>query len=288
MQAVATDDSQNLSLVNELAKDLSQGQLTLPSFPDIVVKIRKALSDENCTPDKIVQVLGAEPGLAARIIAISNSAAMRPSTDAITDLRTAVNRIGYKMVRNTTMSYGVVQTEASYKSAKAKLTLKKLWNEASHVAAICFVLAKQCTKLNADEALLVGLMHSVGKLYVLGKTEEFPSLLDDETQLASIMQQWHCPLGSVILKNWGFEPYVSVAVASYKNLERDLSDTADYTDVLTIASVFSNFMRAEGDEEFRLDEIPASQQLNIGVQDMLSIIESSNNQINSLRRALGM
>lgn len=288
MQAAVTDDSKSLSLVHELAKDLSQGKLPLPSFPDIVVKIRKTISDESCNTDKIVQVLGAEPVLAARIINISNSAAMRPSTDPITDLRMAVNRIGYKMVRNTTMSYGVTQTEASYKSTKAKLCLRKLWDEASHVAALCFVLTKKCTKLNPDEALLIGLMHSIGKLYILGKTEEHPALLDNEAELVGIMEQWHCPLGSVILKNWGFETYVSSAVASYRNHQRDHGDQADYTDILTMATLFSQFMRAEDDAEFHLNEIPASQQLNIGIEDMVSIIESSNNQINSLRRALGM
>lgn len=288
MEATTAQDSKTISLVHELAKDLSQGQLPLPSFPDVVVKIRKTISDENCNADKIVQVLGAEPVLAARIINISNSAAMRPSADPITDLRMAVSRIGYKMVRNTTMSYGVTQTEASYKSAKAKNCLKKLWDEASHVAALCFVLTKKCTKLNPDEALLIGLMHSIGKLYILGKTEDHPALLDDDAQLKQIMEQWHCPLGSVILKNWGFETYVSSAIASYRNNKREYSDEADYTDVLAVASLFSQFMRAEGDEEFHLNDTPASQQLNIGVQDMVAIIESSNNQINSLRRALGM
>lgn len=156
------------------------------------------------------------------------------------------------------------------------------------MAALCFVLTKKCTKLNADEALLIGLMHSIGKLYILGKMEDYPALLDAEAQLEQIMHQWHCPLGSVILKNWGFESYVSSAVASYRNNEREYSDQADYTDILAVASLFSQFMRAEGDEEFHLNDTPASQQLNIGIQDMVAIIESSNNQINSLHRALGM
>ena len=277
-----------MSLVSELSKDLAKGQLALPSFPDIVVKIRNTLSDESCNADKIVQVLGAEPGLAARILAISNSAALGSSANPISDLRTAVNRIGYKMVRNTTMSYGVAQTESSYTLPGAKTCLRKLWDEASHVAALCFVLAKKCTRLNPDEALLVGLMHSVGKLYILGKAEKHPELLDDGARLSAVMDQWHCPLGSVILKNWGFEVYVSTAVASYRNRKRKYSDKADYTDVLTIASLFSAFIRAEGDGEIHLNDVPASQQLEIGVQDMVGIIESSNNQINSLRRALGM
>ena len=55
-----------------------------------------------------------------------------------------------------------------------------------------------------------------------------------------------------------------------------------------MATMFSMFMRAEDDVEFRLNDIPASRQLNIGMDDMIPIIEASNQQIQSLHRALGM
>ena len=59
MEAVSAEPNEKFTLVQQLAKDLSKGDLELPSFPDIALRVRKALDDENATTDQIVQILGA-------------------------------------------------------------------------------------------------------------------------------------------------------------------------------------------------------------------------------------
>lgn len=278
--------SGKFELVQILAKDLSKGGIDLPSFPDIVIRIRKVLADENVTADQIVQIIGADPALAARILTISNSAALRPAADPITDLRMAVNRIGHNMVRNTAVSHGISQSKQSYKLKEAKVCLEKLWDECAHIAALCFVLAKKRTSLNPDEALLIGLMHGIGKLYILSRAESHPELFDDESDLNRIMDEWHAAIGSSIVETWGFAQYVSKAIADYCDLGRDHEDHADYTDVLTLASLFSQFVRADS-MEVQLENVPASRKLRIGTEDVMPILGESKEQILSLRRALG-
>jgi len=288
MEAASVEPNDKFSLVQQLAKDLSGGDMELSSFPDIALRIRKALSDDMCTTEQIVQILGAEPVLAAKILAISNSAALRPSADPITDLPMAVNRIGRSMVRNAAMSFAIAQTEKGYSLKEAKACLDKLWDECAHVAALCYVLAKKYTSLNPDEALLVGLMHGVGKLYILGRAEAHPALFSDEAELLSIMNDWHSGIGSAIIENWGFADYVASAVANYKDLERDNGETAaDYTDILTIACILSEFVRSESDMEIQLDNIPASKNLNLTSADIMPTLLASDQQIKSLRHALG-
>lgn len=289
MSAAQPEADQNgkFELVQILAKDLSTGGLELPSFPDIVVRIRRALADENVTTDQIVQIIGADPVLAARILTISNSAALRPATDPITDLRMAVNRIGHNMVRNTSMSHGVAQSKAACTLKEARQILDRLWDECSHVAALCFVLAKKRTKLNPDEALLIGLMHGIGKLYILGRAESHPELFENEEDLMRIVADWHAAIGSSILENWGFEEHVAFAIANYSDFERDHEDLADYTDVLTLAHLFSELVRSESDMEVQLENVPASQKLDIATDDLVPILEESEEHIRSLRRALG-
>ena len=286
MSVQAADANGKFALVQILAEDLSKGGLELPSFPDIVVRIRKALADDNVTTDQIVQIIGDDPVLAARILTISNSAALRPAADPITDLRMAVNRIGHNMVRNTAVSHGISQSKKSYKLKEAKVCLEKLWDECAHVAALCFILAKNRTRLNADEALLIGLMHGIGKLYILGRAESHPELFGDETDLFHIMDEWHAQIGSSIVENWGFEPHVVDAIGNYADLEREHDDGADYTDVLTLAWLFSRFVRADN-MEVHLEHVPASQHLGIGTGDLMPILDESKEQIASLRRALG-
>ncbi len=286
MEVAESEKTGKFELVQILADDLSKGGLELPSFPDIVIRIRRALSDENVTPDQIVQIIGADPVLAARILTISNSAAMRPAADPITDLRMAVSRIGHNMVRNTAVSHGVSESKKGYKLKEAKVCLEQLWDECAHVASLCFVLAKKRTNLNADEALLIGLMHGIGKLYILSRAESHPELFADETDLFHIMDEWHAPIGSSIVETWGFSSYVSESIANYSDFSREHDAAVDYTDVLTLAHIFSTFVRSES-MEVQLENVPASQKLKIGTQDLLPILEESKEQIRSLRRALG-
>ncbi|MDH5215817.1 MAG: HDOD domain-containing protein [Gammaproteobacteria bacterium] len=287
MEAAEAKQGGKLELVQMLAQDLAKGGLELPSFPDIVIRIRQALANENVTTEQIVQIIGADPVLAARILKISNSAALRPATDAITDLRTAVNRIGHSMVRNTSMSHGIAQSKSAYKLKEARVCMEKLWDECALVAALCFVLAKKRTKLNPDEAMLVGLMHGIGKLYILGRAESHPEIFGDEHDLFHVMDEWHGAIGSSILENWGFAPYMSEAVAHYREIEKEHGDQASYTDVLTLAWLFAQLIRAEDDMEFQLDKVPASRHLQITTGDMIPILQESQRQINSLHRALG-
>ena len=287
MEVAEAKQGSKFELTQMLAKDLSKGGIELPSFPDIVIRIRQALADDKVTTDQIVQIIGADPVLAARVLNISNSAALRPSAEPVTDLRTAVNRVGRNLVRNTSMSHGIAQSKAAYKLKEARAYMDKLWDECALVAALCFVLAKGRTKLNPDEAMLVGLMHGIGKLYILGRAESHPELFNDEQDLFHVMDEWHGAIGSSILENWGFESYMSEAVAQYRDLESEHGDTPNYTHVLTLAYLFARLMQAEGDMEFQLDNVPASRHLHITAADMIPILQESQRQINSLRRALG-
>ena len=287
---VATETTgydKKFAFVRLLSDELSNGNLELPSFPDIVVRVRQALEDEMSTTEDIVRIVGAEPVLAARLLSIANSAALRPMGDPISDLRTAVNRIGQSIVRSSTMSFAMAQIRNARKLEAVRSHLVALWEESTHVAALCYVMARKFTKLNPDEALFVGLMHGIGKMYILVRAEEFPDLFDDEDDMLAIMHDWNCAIGCAISEHWGFADYVSAAVRDYQELDREHDHDADYTDVLILANLLYEFVNAEGDSELRLDEIPACNNLNLSVTNLLPVLQESEEQISSLKQALG-
>lgn len=287
MESAATSNDSQFAFVQQLADDLSKGNLELPSFPDIVLRVRKALEDENCTTAQLVLLIGAEPVLAARLLSLANSAALRPSGDPITDLNMAVNRIGRIMVRSSAMSFAMAQMRNARKLEAIKTHLNTLWEQCAHVAALCYVLAGKYTKLNADEAMFVGLMHGIGRMYILVRAEDFPAIFSDEADMQDIMDQWGSVIGGSIIESWGFAEHVSAAVRDYKDTERAHDNSVDYTDILILAYLLFQFVHASEDMEFVLDEVPASQQLSLAAADMIDILTESEEQILSLRRALG-
>jgi len=95
--------------VKSLAAELSIGRVELPSFPEIALRVRRVLSDANSSVDKVVRVVGSEPALAGRLLRIANSASINRSGKHVADLRTAINRMGYDMVRSASMSFAMAQ-----------------------------------------------------------------------------------------------------------------------------------------------------------------------------------
>ncbi len=55
------------------------------------------------------------------------------------------------------------------------------------MAAYSFVLARTCTKVNADEAMLTGMMHGIGKLYILTRAVGHPELFASDDVLKDII-----------------------------------------------------------------------------------------------------
>ncbi len=88
----------HFDFVRNLAAELSGGNVDLPSFPEIALRVRRILADPKSSVDQVVRVVGSEPALAARLLRISNSASLNRSGKSVNDLRTAINRIGYNMV----------------------------------------------------------------------------------------------------------------------------------------------------------------------------------------------
>lgn len=276
-----------LNFVQSLAEDLSKGSIELPSFPDVVIRLRQILEDENSTTAQIVQLLTAEPVLAARLIQMANSAALRGVTSEMTDLNMVVNRLGRNMVRNSAMAYAMKQMRETQKLESAQPYLEDLWNDSTHLAALCYVITKKLTKLNPEQALLVGLLHGIGKLYILAQAEAHPELFEDAANLSNILDSWHAAIGSAILEAWEFPEEVSGSVAKYQETEREHEGPTDLTDILIVAHLIGAFLRQDSDAELQLDNIPAAKHLAISAAEIGGVLQQAEEQIAALRSALG-
>src|SRR3954466_8520036 len=149
----ASRGSDAARFVNALTVELAGEKIDLPSFPDVAVRVRKALTNDEVDIDDVVRVISAEPALAARLLQVANSAALNPNGKRLTDLRTAVSRIGFNMARSATIEFAMSQLRRAEAYKGLEVPLTELWQHSAHVAAVCHVVAKRFTRLNADTAL---------------------------------------------------------------------------------------------------------------------------------------
>jgi len=237
--AAATDGGANrraFQFLQEIAGDLSGNGITFPTFIDATVKVRSALSDPNIDAGRLAQVVSGEPMLATKLVRMANSAALNPSGRQVADVRTAVMRVGFNAVRSTAAAVAVQQVRASKDLAPFAAEAERAWRHSLDVAAIAYVLARTLTKLNPDEALFAGLVHDIGRFYLLSRASRHPELIEHRDELEAIVAEWHPSIGGAILQGQGLPETLVAAVADHELGEYRFPPKT-LTDVVTLANL---------------------------------------------------
>jgi HD-like signal output (HDOD) protein len=91
--------------VRHLACELNTGEVRLPSFPDVALRVQRVLEDPRTTAAQIAQLLGSDAALAARVLRIANTVTFNLAGKPITDLRAAIRRLGHDLVRSAAVSF---------------------------------------------------------------------------------------------------------------------------------------------------------------------------------------
>jgi HD-like signal output (HDOD) protein len=286
-RAVAGRGSDVACLVETLTIELAGEKIDLPSFPDVAVRVRKALTNDQVAIDHIVRVISAEPALAARLLQLANSAALNASGKRLMDLRSAISRIGFNMARSATIAFAMSQLRRAeaYKGLEQPLT--ELWHHSAHVAAVSHVVAKRFTQINADTALLAGLLQGVGKLYLLTRAVRYPALLQDAGTYQRLVAEWHGRIAQAILRNWEMAEEVVTAAVACENLEREHEGTTDLTDVLAVGGALAALGPDPQAEQMLFLGMPAARRMKLDATSCCAALAESHGEIVSLRQALG-
>ena len=198
--------------VGELAGDLNKGDLELPMFSGTAVRIQRALQDEDVKIDEIVRLISSDPAIAARVLELANSAAIRGGRE-ITDLRQAVIRMGNKIVQSSVLNFALRQVERNGGLPDGvKTTLRRIWVDSVELAARCYVIAREFTTISPNEALLAGLLSVIGRLYILLKSVEHG--MADDTELEQVLSDWHPAISKAIAESWNMSDELVDALES--------------------------------------------------------------------------
>jgi HD-like signal output (HDOD) protein len=286
-QSSHPSDPQAFAFVQSLAAELSKGKVELPSFPDIALRVRKVLSDENVSQDMVVRVVGSEPALAARLMQIANSAALNFSGKPITELRTAISRMGFNMVRSAAIAFAMSQLKKQDALKGLEVPLQELWKRSAAVAAMSHAVARRYSKINPDTGLLAGLLHGIGQLYILTRSAQHPGLFANQAVYTAIVRDWHSAIAKALLENWEMAEEVVEAVSNFEDLERLHSGPVDLTDVVTVGNLLAAFKDHPETIELNMHDVAACKRMKIDRASYEQLIDESEQEIDTLRQALG-
>lgn len=244
--------------LRKLIAEVEEGELVFPTHAHVALQVRLALDDPEIHLDKAAKVVQAEPLLATRIVALANSVAFNRSGKPISDIRSAVTRLGINLIR--ALSTGLIMRQISATPTAAHQALaSRLWEHSSHVAALCYVLARRVSHQNPDMAMFAGIVHEVGGFYLISRASAYPELIDggeDETWAAggealvgeavlralavpddiakAVRAQWH---GNVTLppKNLGDTLFLANCLTPIANPLQPAISNSQHSEMLALA-----------------------------------------------------
>ncbi|QJE00303.1 HDOD domain-containing protein [Massilia forsythiae] len=167
-----------IDALKRIAAQAARGDLSFPTNVDATLKLQRALANPDCHVDEAARLVQTEPLLAARTVAIANSAAYNRFGNDVTNVRSAVQRVGFRTLGALAASVIVRQLAGGITDPELRAKSDQLWRHSAHVAALSQVIAKRVSHVDPETAMFAGIVHEVGGFYLLSRAAEFPGLLE--------------------------------------------------------------------------------------------------------------
>ena len=274
--------------VKRLGEELTHQSFDLPPFPENMMQVREALNDPDISLQSVALVIQSDPLLTVRLLRMANSAMLRRGPLEIIELKAAISRLGMDMVRNTAISMAMDDTFKVAKDNPLYQVIEETRVHCTLVGALSYLLTKRYhPKLGTDEAMLAGLVHDIGKFYILTRIDDHPGLYEDPQAMNAVLRDWHPGVGRAIVETWGFSDAIAEAADEHEFLDREHHGNADITDIVIVANQLAHMDANDSDALQALLQLPSSGRVGLGLDDLKSLIEESAEEIGSITAALG-
>ncbi len=270
-------------ILTQLITEMENDKLVLPSLPEVALKVRDTLADENANTKAVAKVISTDAALSAKLIQVANSPLLR-GTKHIDSVDMAVTRMGNTTVKNTVNSLIVQQIFQPTTDVTDKL-FRNFWAHSTEVAAISQALASMA-RLKPDQAMFAGLVHDIGALPIIKYAEDIPELLDKPNVLQEIINELHTTIGIALLSKWEFPQDIINVAAKHEDLSYDPGGPADLVDVVIAANLQSYFGKEHPHSEVAWSDVPSFARLGLDTEVSVIDMDGTGDAIKEVQASL--
>lgn len=290
MNTSPTDDkkdaalkAQRFKMLEDIAKELSGGDVSFPTCFDAALQIRNVLKDQNVSLRAVARVVSMEPLIVAKLLRIANSVTHNPSGKLVVDVESALNRLGIETARSVALAVAMDQLLRSKDLIVFAELSKDLWTHVLRTAAGARVLAKSLTRINRDDALLAGLVHDLGAFYMLYRAAQYEELRIRPDTVRFLIVQWHESIGESLMAALGLPEHIIEAVRDHDQPRPAVASLKTLADIVYVAN-----MLAGGLEEWsRSGTLNEEDHPELANPDYVALMGEIEEEFQELRGALG-
>lgn len=202
----------------------------LPSTPRLFAELSKLLDDETATIDGVVAVVRQDPAMSSKLLQVVNSSFFAISSN-VSDVRTAVLRLGMKTIRNLALGIGAFDAVGELGTSAA--SVEKLQQRSLRIARLASRIA--AGREDPDAAFMAGLTCDVGELVIPDLPSTPPERPDTESAEPK-RPITHAEVGGFLLGLWGLPFPIVEAVSNHHAPERCPYDRFRLPQIVWLAS----------------------------------------------------
>lgn len=193
-----------------LLERLADGQLRMPPYPAIAMKLKQLAERGRSSTGEIAAAISADAALVAAVLRSANAAALGAAQPVIS-LDIAIGRLGLEQIVRIAIAQSV--GSAMNTSGPLRTLRREVWRRSLLSAAIASELAPT-RGVDRDAAFVAGLLHDFGATTVLVGLEhlgvDLPVL--SAASWRRFVDRLHAPFGRVFAQRWRLPEPIADAI----------------------------------------------------------------------------
>ncbi len=287
-EAAAGEDQIDNELLFAVYQALRDETLVLPTLPDVALRIRAAAADPNKGIEDMAGIILTDPALASYCIRVANSAGYAGGAQ-ISNVAAAVMRMGVNSTRDFIMAH-VIRNLFKSKDPRCTTLMRSAWSHSANIASLSFVLARRMTRLNAEQALLTGLLHDIGIMALVSQLDAFPQLFKNEATLRTVLHDLRYEVSAMVLRAWRLPEEMVKACCAAEQWLRPAETPYGVTEILQLAHWHEPEAHLLWGEPLPDDDAPVLRSLPLEAfteSGRLQVVREAAEELNKLRALLG-
>jgi putative nucleotidyltransferase with HDIG domain len=288
-----TASGEKRQINGDIPDQILQKVSAFPSMPKAVIKLRALLSEKDVSIDEIERILRHDPGLAANVLRLANSAFFGLPAK-VTTLKHAVMLVGVK--RFSQIAVGACMNKTMDAAVEGYgLSRGELWLHSIAVSTTAEALAKNRKLDETKDFFTPALLHDLGKL-VLGKfikaeQPKIDSLVAKGVPFfiaeKEVLKTDHAEIGALILSKWSF-PEDLVNAVRWHHYPEGLENSNLQPEIVYIANLLchSNGDSESDEEQLNMPYSSVLERLRIESEQYKVFAEKAHNWMKKLSDTL--
>ena len=264
-------------------------------LPQVISRLLEITDTEDYSTEDLADIILKDSSLTAKVLQLSNSSFYNRGS-GINNIQQAISIIGAKTVKCLALSTSVLNIKRV--SSETGINAQDFFTYILSVTTIAESIAKIVNYKSLEEALIAGLLHDIGIIYLLNNYgREYGGVVEKRNNGAYVIEAEkeifgidHCELGYNLALSWNLPDKIATAIAEHHDTDNlDEKDLLSNIAKLSILLTFDTFSNSEEDIEKRLLKIDAlSKILNISPPQVAEINKKHISRMVEISEVMGV